>query len=131
MAIIYCYFQHYGPNVAVDSTALDQDKFLTAIIASMPLGVSSRPIASASHLSDSNLSLNSLIATFGVELRGGGQSTLTPEINRKQNSTPLQKAMTTLRDQTLFRSVSGTRGGGGGGGGARLSTGQCLLLNLT
>ncbi|XP_043190119.1 myotubularin-related protein 13-like isoform X3 [Amphibalanus amphitrite] len=80
------------------SVALEQEKYMSAVVAATPLSVP-RPGSSWAGLSDSSLSIDSLVLQAASAqpdaAAAAGYPTLTPEMGRKVN--PFSKAMNTLR----------------------------------
>ncbi|XP_076069162.1 SET domain binding factor isoform X2 [Oratosquilla oratoria] len=117
------------------SYSMEQEKYLSAIVQATPVSVLRE--GSSWALTDSSLSINSLVLTVGtgtLEPYHPSYPTLTPEVGRKSNN-PLSKAMNTLRTSggkggrpfARWGSLRGARPGVGGGGGGGVGGGATSL----
>lgn len=76
------------------SARLEQEKYMSAVVNCTPIS-SMHPRASAfSAMSDSTLSINSLVLTAGSN---DTFPTMTPEFGRRTHNNPFHKAMNSLR----------------------------------
>lgn len=98
-----------GPNDPV-SSSLEQERYLNAIITATPVAVLRE--GSSWAMSDSTLSITSLVLTVGNSASGSGVSPTggldTPDAGRKNNyfgHGTISKAMSTLRQNTGRKSV--------------------------
>lgn len=76
---------------SVASSSVEQERYLSALVAATPLSLAS---SRGSHLADSSLSIESLLLAAAAAEELGG-STLTPEVARRSNPF-FNKAMGTL-----------------------------------
>lgn len=73
------------------TSSVEQERYLSVLVCATPLSALRQ--GSAWHMSDSTLSIDSLLLAAEDHVQGSG--TLTPEVSRRAN--PFNKAMGTLR----------------------------------
>jgi len=81
----------FAVSTSETTSSVEQERYLSVLVCATPLSALRQ--GSAWHMSDSTLSIDSLLLAAEDHVQGSG--TLTPEVSRRAN--PFNKAMGTLR----------------------------------
>jgi myotubularin-related protein 5/13 len=94
--LVYHFDLLFAVSTSETTSSLEQERYLSVLVCATPLSALRQ--GSAWHMSDSTLSIDSLL--LAAEDHAQGSGTLTPEVSRRAN--PFNKAMGTLRYIMIF-----------------------------